>query len=579
VYTGDTNVQIFAVRLAAAKQEFQKMLDAEVVHRSSSCWSSPLHMVKKKCGGWRPCGDFRRLNAATAEDKYPLPNMGDLSACLDECIIFSKLDLQKGYYQVPVGAADIHKTAVIMPFGLFEFIRMSFGLKNPGITFQRLMDHFFFDLPFCFMYLDDLLVASRSANEHHSHLRQALRRLQENGLVINCEKCVFGRPEVEFLGHKVTAGSVSPLPERVAAIRQFPRPKTVRDLQAFLGLFNFYWRFVPAAAAILRPLTDALAGAPRGTAAVEWNEAREAAFIAAREALTSTALLDHPAADAQLALVTDASATHAGPVLQQRRRGQPWRPLGFFSQKLSAAEARYSAFDRELLAVYTGILHFRHLLEGCSFTIFTDHLLLLGALTRVTEPGSDRQWSQLSFIAEFSTELRHIKGQSNVVADTLSWPLVAAAVQLGGGPLPSSPQAGSTSMVTAAGLHLQPGTSPAPSADVAAAPAARAPQSPVDIRDLARAQPACPNCQRAVHSPSLKVVSVDLQGQAVLVDISSGVMRPLVPAQFCRRIFDAVHSLAHPGIRATNRLIASRYLWPNLAAEVTAWCREYLHCQ
>jgi hypothetical protein len=117
---------------------------------------------------------------------------------------------------------------------------MPFGLKNAGMTFQQLMDHIFFDLPFCFVYLDDLLIASRSAEEHRHHLRQALLRLQENGLVINREKCVFGRQEVEFLGHRVAASGVSPLPERVAAIRQFPRPKNIRDLQAFLGLFNFY---------------------------------------------------------------------------------------------------------------------------------------------------------------------------------------------------------------------------------------------------------------------------------------------------------------------------------------------------
>jgi hypothetical protein len=118
------------VRLAAAKGEFQKILDAGIVRRSDSCWSSPLHMVQKKCSGWRPCANFCHLNAATSEDKYPLPNMGDLSACLDGCTVFSKLDLQKGYYQVPVAAANIHKTAVIMPFGLFEFVRMPFGLKN-----------------------------------------------------------------------------------------------------------------------------------------------------------------------------------------------------------------------------------------------------------------------------------------------------------------------------------------------------------------------------------------------------------------------------------------------------------------
>jgi hypothetical protein len=183
------------------------------------------------------------------------------------------------------------------------------------------------------------------------------------------------------------------------------------------------------------------------------------AFRLARTALAETALLDHPAADAQLSLVTDASATHIGGVLQQKRRGSTWRPLGFFSQKLSPAQARYSAFDRELLAVYEAILHFRHMLEGRSFVIFTDHLPLVGALSRVSDPNSDRQRRQLSFITEFSTEIRHISGPSNVVADALSRPAgdtpaagrhsyaQAAATQgsPGGGPL-----AGLTSQVAAA---------------------------------------------------------------------------------------------------------------------------------
>jgi hypothetical protein len=135
-------------------------------------------MVQKKCGGWRPCGDYRCLNAATVEDKYPLPNMGDLSSRLDGCVIFSKLDLQKGYYQVPVAAADVPKTAVITPFGLFEFVRMPFGLKNAGMTFQRLMERVFFDLPYSFVYLDDLLVASRCVEDHRRHLQEVLGRLQ-----------------------------------------------------------------------------------------------------------------------------------------------------------------------------------------------------------------------------------------------------------------------------------------------------------------------------------------------------------------------------------------------------------------
>jgi cytoskeleton-associated protein 5 len=205
------------------------------------------------------------------------------------------------------------------------------------MTFQRLI---FFDLPFTFIYLDDLLVASRDKGEHISHLQEVLQRLQDNGLVLNTDKCVFGQGEIEFLGHTVSAAGIAPLPSRVEAIRSFPRPTTVKELQAFLGLFNFYYRFVPHAAAIVCLLTGTLQGGQAGTAKVAWSAAMDSAFSKARTALADSALLDHPAAAAELSLVTDASSSHVGAVLQQRRRGQGWQPLGFFSHKLTATEQR-----------------------------------------------------------------------------------------------------------------------------------------------------------------------------------------------------------------------------------------------
>jgi RNase H-like domain found in reverse transcriptase/Reverse transcriptase (RNA-dependent DNA polymerase) len=432
-------------------------------------------MVRKKDGGWRPCGDFRRLNAQTADDKYPLPNMGNMASRLDGCTVFTKLDLQKGYFQVPVAQADITKTAVITPFGLFEFVRMPFGLKNAGMTFQRLMDRVMFNIPYVFVYLDDML----SLEEHRRHVREVLRRLQDNGLVINGGKCVWAVSAVEFLGHTVTADGIAPLPHRVEGVQKFRPPTTVQQLQAYLGLFNFYRRFVPAATAIVRPLTDALRGGARGSAAVKWSTAMSAAFAASKAALAAATLLDHPAADAAVSLATDASATHIGAVLQQQRRGSGWRPLGFFSRKLSAVEAGYNTYDRELLAIYSSIHHFRYMLEGRRFVVFTDHKPLVGALSRVSEPSSDRQRRQLSAIAEFLADLRHISSPSNVVADTLSRPAQVAAVQEKGSDGGGLCAAGVGS--SEAPLHAMAGSSPRVT-------------PPIDIVELAEAQQSCPDC-------------------------------------------------------------------------------------
>jgi hypothetical protein len=336
------------------------------------------------------------------EDKYPLPNMADLAARLDGCRLFSKLDLRKGYLQVPVAAEDVAKTAIITPFGLFEFTRIPFGLRNAGMTFQRLMDSVLGSLPFAFVYLDDILVASPDPSSHRRHLEAVFTVLQSNGLVVNPEKSLFGSTEEEFLGHRLTAGGISPLPSRVQDIADFPHPATVKQLQAFLGLFNFYRRFVPAAARIVLLLTRALRGGPKGSTLLVWSAAMRESFSAARRALSASAVLVHPAKGAEITLVTDASATHVGAAIRQRRPGQAWRSLGFFSAQLDKAQVNYSAFDRELLAVVAAFRHFRYMLEGRGFVIFTDHKLLVGALHRRSDPVSARQQRHLSFIAEFS---------------------------------------------------------------------------------------------------------------------------------------------------------------------------------
>ncbi|KAL6483353.1 hypothetical protein MHYP_G00082250 [Metynnis hypsauchen] len=192
-------------KLAVAKAEFDTMERLGIVRRSNSPWASPLQIVQKPGGGWRPCGDYRRLNDATTPDRYPIPNIQDFPAGLAGRIIFSKVDLVRGYHQVPVHPADVPKTAVITPFGLFEFLRMPFGLKNTAQMFQRLMDSILRDLPFLFVYLDDILVASVSRSEHLHHLRLLFERLSQHGLIINPAKCQFGLHTVDFLGHRITS--------------------------------------------------------------------------------------------------------------------------------------------------------------------------------------------------------------------------------------------------------------------------------------------------------------------------------------------------------------------------------------
>jgi hypothetical protein len=188
-------------KLEAARKEFANMEEEGIIRRSTSPWASPLHMVPKKDGSWRPCGDFRRLNLVTEADVYPLPNMLDFADRLHGCTVFSKIDLRKGYWQIPVAAEDIKKTAISTPFGLFEFLRMPFGLRNAGSSFQRMLDCVLTGLPFAYCYLDDLHIASPDRATHFSHLRQVFGRLRDFDLVISLEKCDFCVDSFEFLGH------------------------------------------------------------------------------------------------------------------------------------------------------------------------------------------------------------------------------------------------------------------------------------------------------------------------------------------------------------------------------------------
>ena len=217
-------------KLAAAKKEFNKLLE--------------LELVEKPSGGWRACGDYRALNAASEDDRYPMPLLQDFTIQLEGKSIFSKVDLVWAYNQVPMNSSDIAKTAIVTPFGLFEFKRMPFGLKNAAQTFQRLMDTVLRDCSFAYVYLDDILVASSSVDEHRQHLRQLFRKLADYGLVVNPQKCVLGQSSLEFLGHYVTSSGVQPLQTN------FPRPRSNKSLQEYLGMLNFYGRFVPHAAAM-----------------------------------------------------------------------------------------------------------------------------------------------------------------------------------------------------------------------------------------------------------------------------------------------------------------------------------------
>ena len=417
-------------KLAVAKAELDKLVALGVCERGKSDWSSPLLVTTKPCnspctcadespcGGWRVCGDYRRLNNQTVTDRYPVRNLHDFNSELRGKKYFSKVDLLKGYHQIPVNPDDIKKTAVITPFGLFIFPRCPFGLKNAGQDFQRLMDRILGDVPHTYVYLDDILIASSTLEEHLIDLERVFTILNQNGLVVNRKKCVLGKAKVEFLGHEVDAQGIRPLKEKVEAILKVKSPTTVKELQRFHGMINYYRKFIRAAAHHMSHLFEALAGKPKR---LDWNEQMQYAFDSIKHALANATLLHHPDHNLPLAVTTDASDVAIGGVVEQRGP-EGWEPLSFFSKKLSTSQKAWCPYDRELLAAHQGIRHFKHLVEGRPFTLYTDHQSLIPSLSKKTDAPTSRQTNQLSEIAEYTTDIRYLEGKSNFVADMLSRP-------------------------------------------------------------------------------------------------------------------------------------------------------------
>uniref|UniRef100_K7EX43 Gypsy retrotransposon integrase-like protein 1 n=1 Tax=Pelodiscus sinensis TaxID=13735 RepID=K7EX43_PELSI len=353
------------------REELQRMLQMGVVRESRSEWRSPIVLVPKSDGTMRFCIDFRKVNAISRFDAYPMPRVNELLERLGKAHYISTLDLTKGYWQIPLTPASEDKTAFATPFGLFQFITMPFGLNGAAATFQRLMDKVLYKhQEYAAAYIDDIVIYSETWLEHLQHLKAVLGALADAKLTANPGKCHFGQREVSYLGYVVRRGRIKPQVDKVEALRSYKAPTTKRQVRQFLGLASYYRRFIPEFATIAAPLTDLTQNARPQR--VQWTAQCEKAFQTLKRRLMQTPVLHQPDFTKPFIVQTDASDRGLGAVLSQEQEGEE-HPILYLSRKLLPRELQYATIEKEALAAKWAIEALRYYLLGGTFTLITDH--------------------------------------------------------------------------------------------------------------------------------------------------------------------------------------------------------------
>lgn len=402
------------------KQEISRqihdMLDHDIIRPSTSAYASPVVMVKKKSGEYRFAVDYRRLNAITTTINYPLPRFEDVIDMVGNAKYFSTMDLVSGFWQIPIAPESRHKTAFISHEGLFEFNRVPFGLKNSPVVFQHIMETALRGLHYrnVLVYIDDIIVFSKDFDSHIENLQEVFDHLRGAGLKLKPSKCHFGVKQVAYLGHILTKHGVMADPEKVRLVKEFPEPRNQKELRGFLGLANYYRKFIEGFAATAAPLTKLLT---KDTNFI-WDNDAQKAFDVLKTKLTTAPILAYPDFDKEFILYTDASANAIGYVLGQRDDDKRERVICFSGRGLRASEKNWSVSEKECLAVIEGIKYFRVYLANTRFIVKTDHKAI-EFLKNVKEPnGRLGRW--IIFLQGYNYEIQYKPGSKHGNADSLS---------------------------------------------------------------------------------------------------------------------------------------------------------------
>ena len=401
----------------ALKEICESMEKQGLLRKSKSPWSSPVILVKKPDGSLRLVNDYRALNAVTKRNKWPLPRIDDILDKLKQAKYFSTIDLTSGFWQLKLSETASPKTAFATPFGHYEYTCMSMGITNGPPTFQACMQEALGDLlqKNCMVYLDDILVYSKSFEEHLEHIQEVMKRLQKAGLKIKPNKCVFAAEEVKYLGHRVSANGIHCDHMKIAAVKKMPLPSNKKDLLTFLGLAQYYRRFIPNLARMSKPLYEMV----KKNANFVYNKDRKQAFANIKQKLIESPVMAHPDFDKEFVVATDACQTGLGAVLKQVDDEGHERVIAYASRILKGAETRYHCTQLELLAIAWALEEFRPYLADKKFTLVTDHKTLLGK-RNLTSDKSGRVARWIDYICNYHFDIVYKPGKFHLDADALS---------------------------------------------------------------------------------------------------------------------------------------------------------------
>lgn len=513
--------------------------------------------VPKKDGAIRLCGDYKvSVNPWLQVDQYPLPNPSELMTCLTGGQSFTKLDLQAAYQQMSLDEESRKLVTLNTHQGLYECNRLPFGIASAPAVFQRAMDAILQGIPHVICYLDDILITGRTPEEHIQHLEEVLRRLQKHGMRLKKEKCCFFQDTVEYLGHRIDAQGIHVSPNKVRAVLEAPSPKNVSELRSFLGMINYYSKFLPNLSSTLHPLHLLL----RVGQHWKWTESCEQAFQEVKRQLTEAPVLVHYDPRLPLVLAADASAYGVGAVLSHRQPDGTDKPIAFMSRTLTPSERNYAQVEREALALVFGIQKFHLHIYGRHFTLQTDHKLLTSILAPKNgipplAAARMQRWALMLSAYSYSIEFRPTSQHAN--ADGLS--------RL---PLPEKQKEDSTHHTVFNVKQLE--SLPVTTTDVRAATRKDTILSKVFLY-LQKGWP------RMVPKELLpywrRREGLTVEGNCLLLGY-----RVVVPTQLRKKMLDELHT-AHPGVVRMKTLARSHMWWPCIDQDIEDTVKHCEACQ